>query len=319
MIFDDPSELKDRIESLTNRRVYGDVRILEDTSDYMGIAAGTVLRLEGNDYFVRADAKEGRFGIGEQPKFWVKYVTDLSDGTRKVLKLVFREQFTTKLGPFTVRCHRDPDKESRVLALVAGDTRFMQGRTVHDAAGNNVRILEFIRGRSLYNHVLTLQQTHEEYFHETLPGILEKVVDCIDALKFLHDNGEQHGDVRNDHILIELDTGRYRWIDFDYTVNYSDYDLWSVGNILTYTVGKGIRTCRSAIKMQAALPDAGEPIDPDDALLFFQYRLANLRKIFPYIPEKLNDRLMRFSAATSDFYEDLGEMVTDLRSIVLEA
>jgi hypothetical protein len=33
----------------------------------------------------------------------------------------------------------------------------------------------------------------------------------------------------------------------------------------------------------------------------------------------LNDRLMRFSAATGDFYDDLGEMVTDLRSIVLEA
>jgi hypothetical protein len=316
MIFENPEELSERIELLVDRRVHGKVTVSENTSDYMGISAGTVLRLEGNDYFVMGEAKEGRFGIGEQPKFWVKYVIDLSDGSRKVLKLVFHEQFTTNLGPFAVRCHRDPDKESRVLNLVEGDRRFMQGRTVRDSVGNNVRILDFIRGRSLYNHVLTLQQSHEEYFHETMPGILAKLVDCIDALKFIHDNGEQHGDVRNDHILIEIETGEFRWIDFDYTVNYSDYDLWSVGNLLTYTVGKGIRTCRSAMEMQAVLPDPGMPIDPDDALLFFQYRLCNLQKIFPYIPDRLNRRLMRFSAATEDFYEDFGDLVQDLRDLL---
>jgi len=138
MIFENPKELKERIEHLTGRKVFGDVSVIEDSSDYMGIHAGTVLRLGGSDYYIRGEAKEGRFGIEEQPKLWVKYGLDLSDGSRKILKLVFHEQFTTNLGAFTVRCIRDPDKESRILELTRGDARFMQGHGVRDAVGNNV-------------------------------------------------------------------------------------------------------------------------------------------------------------------------------------
>ncbi len=316
MDFDNPEDLKQRIESLTGRRVYGTPRISEDTTDYMGLAAGTVLRLEGSHYFVTGEAKEGRFGIVEQPKFWVKYAYDLEDGARKILKLVFHEQFSATLGHISVRCRRDPDKESRVLELTAGDERFMQGRTVHDALGNNVRILDFIPGRSLYTHVVTVDQPHEVYFHETLPEILHRILGCIEAVEWLHRNGEQHGDVRNDHILIEGGTGRYRWIDFDYTVNYLDYDIWSMGNLLTYAVGKGIRTCKEAVATLEARSVGGTSIGPDDALLFFKYRLANLGKIYPYIPRELNDLLMRFSTSTMEFYEDLGTMVQDLRGVL---
>jgi hypothetical protein len=316
MIFENPAELKDRIESVSGRQVRGPVTITEDTTDYMGIAAGTILRLDGNDFFVTGEAKEGRFGIVEQPKFWVKYAYDLSDGSRKLLKLVFHEQFTTVLGVFAVRCTRSPDKESRVLELTNGDDRFMQGRSVKDKVGNNVRILDRIAGPSLYNHVATLEQPHEEYFFETLPGILRKLVGCIEAMDFLHKSGQQHGDIRNDHILIEIDTGKYRWIDFDFTINYSDYDVWSMGNILTYVVGKGIRTCQQAIQMIAGQKKAGVQIGPDDSLLFFQYRLANLRKIYPYVPADMNEMLMRFSAGATDFYEDFGSMARDLKSLI---
>ena len=300
-------ELKELITEKTGRRVFGAVRILEDTTDYMGISAGTVLRLDGHDFFVMGDAKEGRFGIDDQPKLWVKYVVDLSSGERKILKLVFHEQFTTTLGPFNMRCVRQPDKESRVLDVVGDDPRFMHGRTVWDSAGNNVRIIDLIRGESLFSHIGNLEQPHEEYFHETLPGILRKVLGAIGALVFLEDKGLQHGDVRNDHILIEKETGEYRWIDFDYSVNYLDYDLWSVGNILTYVVSKGIITLRKAERQGA------RDLSNDDALLFYNYRLANVRKVLPYVPEELNRILMRFSAATLDFYESLGEVERDLR------
>jgi hypothetical protein len=308
--------LKERIESVTGRTVHGTPAVTDDTSAYMSITAGTVLCLEGNYYYVTGEAKEGRFGIVEQPKFWVKYGYDLTDGSRKVMKLVFHEEFTTALGLFKVRCRRDPDKESRILELTAGDDRFMQGRTVRDSVGNNVRILDHIRGTSLYSYVLRLNQPHEVYFRETLPGILRKVVGCIEAISLLHARGEQHGDVRNDHIIIERDTGRYRWIDFDYSVNYLDYDIWSMGNILTYAVGKGIRTCKEAMKTVSVRADSCDPVNPDDALLFFKYRMANLKKIYPYIPVELNDLLMRFSASPLEFYENLEKMVQDVRDVV---
>jgi hypothetical protein len=316
MIFESEELLKERIESLTGRKVSGRVMVREDTSDYMGIQAGTVLRLGGSDYYITGEAKEGRFGIEEQPKFWVKFGVDLTDGSRRILKLVFHEQFTTNLGMFTVRCIREPDKESRVLELMAGDERFMQGITVHDNAGNNVRILEYIRGKSLFNHVALLQQTHEEYFHETLPGILENILGCIEAMKSLHDHGEQHGDIRNDHIIVESGTGRYRWIDFDYAVNFSDYDVWAMGNILNYAVGKGIQTCGGFGAPSGARRSGGPAIEEDDALLFYPYRLANLLKIYPYIPPEMNDMLLRFSAGATDFYEDLGRMAGDLRALL---
>jgi hypothetical protein len=316
MDFENPVVLKERIESLTGRRVHGTLSVTDDTSAYMAITSGTVLFLEGDYFYITGEAKEGRFGIEEQPKFWVKYAYDLTDGSRKVIKLVFHEQFTSVLGPFKVACRRDPDKESRVLELTTGDDRFMQGRTVRDRAGNNVRIVDRIRGTPLYSFVPTVDQPHDVYLRETMPGILRKVAGCIEAIASLHAHGEQHGDVRNDHIIIEKDTGRYRWIDFDYRVNYRDYDIWSMGNILTYTVGKGIRTCKEAMKILSGRGDSPDSIGPEDALLFFKYRLANLRKIYPYIPVELNDLLMRFSASTRDFYSSLDQMARDVRSVV---
>jgi len=307
MIFENDAELRERIEALSGRKVYSAPAIIEDTSNYLNIHGGTVLRVAGNDYYVRTDAKEGRFGIGDQPKFWVKHAIDLTHGSRKIIKLVFHEQFTTRLGIFQVRCKRSPDKESAVLQAVEGDLRFMQGITVHDPVGNNIRVIETIPGRSFFNHVATLKQSHEEYFYETLPGYVAKLVGCIEAMDFLHRRGLEHGDIRNDHILVDTNTGEFRWIDFDYNVNYSDYDVWSMGNVLTYAVAKGIVTCRAA-------SEAGADIDDDDALLFYGYRVANLRKVFPYIPAHLNDLLMRFSIGADDFFSDFEEMAHALRA-----
>jgi hypothetical protein len=307
MIFEDGAALKERIETLGGRRVYTPPTVIEDTSNYINIHGGTVLRIGGNDYYIRTDAKEGRFGISEQPKFWVKHAVDLTDGSRKIIKLVFHEQFTTRLGFFQVRCHRSPDKESAVLDAITGDTRFMQGFTVRDPVGNNVRVIDLIRGDSFFNLLAGSQQPHEEYFHETLPGVLHKLVGCVEAMNELHRRGLQHGDIRNDHILVEEDTGQFRWIDFDYSVNYSDYDVWSMGNVLTFAVAKGIVTCRQA-------HEAGVAVDEGDSLLFYGYRLANLRKIYPYIPAAMNDLLMRFSRGAERFFTDFEELARALRA-----
>ncbi len=103
MIYEGAAVLKDRIEEMTPRRIYGEVEVHEDTSSYMAIIPGGVLRLAGDDYFIMGDTREGRFGIDDQPKFWVKSVIDLTSGERKIIKLVFHEQFSTHIGPTTVR------------------------------------------------------------------------------------------------------------------------------------------------------------------------------------------------------------------------
>lgn len=314
MIFENEQELRGRIRELAGRKVHGRLPISDDTSDYMKIWGGMVLRLEDTDYFVLGDATEGRFGIGDQPKFWVKNAVDLTDGGRKIIKLTFHEQFTTRLGIFTVRCHRSPEKESAVLDLVRGDGRFMQGRTVHDVRGNEARVIDFIRGQSFFNHVASLQQSHEEYYHRTLPGILGKLVGAIGAMDFLHRRGLEHGDIRNDHILVEAGTGEYRWIDFDYHVNYSDYDVFSMGNVLTYAIGKGIVTCKSLVEGGQLHPVRCEKMTPDDSLLFYNYRLANLRKAFPYVDPVLNELLMRFSAGAREMFTDFEQMARHLRA-----
>jgi hypothetical protein len=314
MIFDDPQTLKERIESLTPRRVRDRVVIHEDTSAYMNIEGGNVLRLDGNDYFVLGDAREGRFGIDDQPKFWVKYAIDLATGDQKIVKLVFHEQFTTNVGLVRVRCTRNPHKESAVLDLVRGNDRFMQGRTVFDPKGNAVRIIDFIRGPSLYGVLEASEMPHEQYWHEVLPGVMRELIPCIEAMAWLHASGQHHGDIRNDHILIERESGRYTWIDFDYEVNFSDYDVWSMGNVLTYVVGQGMHVFSDVHKNPDSYPHA-EPLDEDDALILYKHRIANLRKLFPHVSKELNEILMRFSFAATDPYEDLKSQVRDLRSV----
>jgi hypothetical protein len=239
VIFENPAELKERIESLSGRRVYREPDIAEDTSSYMSILGGSVLRLGGNDFFVLGDTWEGRFGIDDQPKFWVKYAVDLTTGEKKIVKLVFSEEFETEFGFIKVRHRRSPEKESGIIELVRDNPRFMQGYTVPDSVGNQVRVIDFIRGKSLYVTLRTLDMPHEEYFHEHLPGVMKELIACIEALAALHAQEQHHGDVRTDHILIERHSGHFIWIDFDYSVNFSDYDIWSMGNVITFVVGKG--------------------------------------------------------------------------------
>jgi hypothetical protein len=315
MIFDNPAELKERIESLSGRRVYREPDIFKDTSSFMSILGGNVLRLGGNDFFVLGDTWEGRFGIDDQPKFWVKYAVDLTTGDKKIVKLVFSEEFETDLGFIKVRHRRSPEKESAIIELVQDNPRFMQGYTVTDSVGNQVRVIDFIRGKSLYVTLPALDMTHEEYFHEHLPGVMKELIACIEALAALHAQEQHHGDVRSDHILIEHDSRHFIWIDFDYSVNYSDYDIWSMGNVITFVVGKGIHTFDGVTREPKSYPLCQGGFVEDDALPLAKHRVANLRKLFPYIPKALNDILMRFSVGSIDFYENLESPAADLRAI----
>ncbi len=315
MIYENESELRDRVEQLTGRVIRGQVQIKEDTTEYMRIHGGMILRLDGNDYFVMGDATEGRFGIDDQPKFWVKYAMDLTSGERKVIKLVFYESFTSRMGSLLLKGTRSPKKEAQVLDVVRGHPNFMQGYALHDSAGNLVRMVDFVRGPNLYRYLNDLDVPHELYFNKMLPGIMTKLLDCFEAIDFLLSRGQHHGDIRPDHIIIQREFGRHVWIDFDFEISHDDFDLWSLGDVLVFVIGKGAHTYQEVIQYPELYPVRTESLvlTEHDSMMFVKNQIANLRLLFPYIPEKLNRILVSFSAGTTFFYEDTRTLIDEIR------
>jgi hypothetical protein len=189
----------------------------------------------------------------------------------------------------------------------------MHGVSVPDEKGNLVRILDFIRGRSLADHVAEIAQPHEAYFFETLPGILGRYMECIQAIRFLHDHGEKHGDIRRDHILIDAESDGYRWIDFDYNYRHREniygYDLFGLGNVLIYLVGRGDALIAD---LRREKPEVAAALGEADMNIVFHNRLANLKKAYAYIPDSLNRVLRHFSRGANWFYERCEQLLQDL-------
>ena len=283
--------------------------IVGDTTNYMAIERDHVVELEGTLFLIRGNEHEGRFGIDDQPKFWVKRAIDLQTGRMHILKLVFHEEFHARVGSLHVKCVRSPEKEAQVLELVHGDHRFMQGGTARDVCGNLVRVIDHIPGVDLLSYVHALPAKHEEYFQAHFPAILPQVIGSLRGIQRLHDAGLCHGDIRNDHLLIERASGQYKWIDFDLNEDFLDFDIWSAGNILHCVVGRGFVSFRDAIQ---ASPELAGRLSDDDASVFFPHRVMNLRKVFPYVPASLNDVLMRFSAGAQVFYDKMSQVADDL-------
>ena len=287
------------------------VVIFDDTTNFMSIERDHFIDLGGKLFFVRCNEREGRFGLEDQPKFWVKRALALDTGQMHVLKLVFYEEFKVRVGNIQVKCVRNGEKEGRVLELVRGDPRFMQGHTSRDSGGNLVRVIDFIPGVDLLGYVREMELSHLQYFQNLFPDILAHVIECFRGIARLHEAGLCHGDIRNDHILVERETGRFRWIDFDLDQNFPDLDVWSLGNILHCMVGKGFVTFRGTLTEHPEL--VGCLVD-EDASALHAHRVMNLRKIFPYIPEVLNDMLLRFSAGTRVYYDSVDQILCDLEN-----
>lgn len=288
-------------------------RILFDTSDFFRVDYDNVLVLGSVPYLVRNYEREGRFGIDEEPKFWVRRALDLTDGRMKIIKFVFREEFKARIGDVVYDCVRSPRKEARILEMVKGHPNFMQGFSVQDASGNIVRVADFIAGKTLADYAFGLGESHEDYFSRYFPAVLDEYVEVVSAIKFLHDHGEKHGDIRRDHVIRERSTGRCVWIDFDYNYYHKEnifgYDLYGLGNIFIYLVGRGDVTVQALRKER---PSVMEKLAEGDLNVIFRNRVVNLKKVYPYITDKLNYILMHFSSAAEVFYEDTEELLTDL-------
>lgn len=293
-------------------RVPKKVRV-RDTADFFRVEYDDVVILDNVPYLVRNNEREGRFGLEDEPKFWVKRAINLLTGQVKILKWVFRERFTARIGNLVFECVRSPQKEARILELVKGRGDFMQGTTVADSAGNPLRVLDYIRGRTLSQIAVSLGADHEDYFYNHFPILLDEFLGIADAIRFLHENGEKHGDIRRDHLIKDETTGRYRWIDFDFNYRHGEsrfaYDLFGLGNILLYITGRGDITTQRLLRDE---PEKLDLLTEDDVNIVFHNRAANLRKIYPYIPEILNRVLMHFSAGAPVYYETTRELLDDL-------
>ncbi len=293
-------------------------RVFSDTGDFTSIDYGDIILVDGRFFLIIAYTREGRFGVDDQPKQWVPKVVDLNSGVTHIIKLVFHETFEVSLGKFKVTCYRSPEKEARILELVRGHERFMQGYGVEDEAGNLVRILDVIRGWRLDKYIHRFKGSHEEYFTDRLPAILREFLACVKAIGFIHGHGMRHGDIRRDHIFVEFDTGLFRWIDFDYDFYLPErpfsLDLFELGNILLYLIGRGNFYPNNVLENPGMGKKVYNLLDRSDISLLSKNRIVNLKKLFPYIPKELNDINMHFACETPVFYDSAMELADDLES-----
>jgi hypothetical protein len=291
-------------------------RIITDTTEFFQVDYNDVVLLAGVPYLMRNYTREGRFGLEDEPKYWVRKAIDLKTGEAKIIKLVFHEEIEARVGDLVFRCVRSPGKEAAILEMVAGHRNFMQGYAIRDTAGNIVRVLDFIQGKRLDELILQLSANHEEFFYEHLPGYLAIYCEMVRAIQFLHGQGQKHGDIRRDHILLDRKTGDYRWIDFDYdyyhAANMFGYDLFGLGNILIFLVGGGDITTQ---QLQAGKSPYLDNLFPGDMNIIFNNRVANLQKIYPYVPDALNYILLHFSNGANLYYENTGQLLEDLAEV----
>jgi serine/threonine protein kinase len=284
-------------------------RVLRDTGNFMAIDRGDVLELAGHPYLVLGHEREGRFGIDDQPKYWVKRAVSLRTGRMHVLKLVFRESFSTEVHGRHYACERSAAKEARVLEVVRGHPSFVQGTAVLDDRGNLVRVLEFIEGPTLLQHVGGLGMTYDRYLETALPPLLAETYDCFDGIVWLHGHDLCHGDIRNDHVILDASTGRARWIDFDFTRPSLAFDVWSLGNVLNCVLAKGFVTFH---ELRRSRPEILARVGKEDASVFFPHRVMNLDRIHPGLPSCLARMLRHFAAGDSTRYERADQVRDDL-------
>ena len=286
---------------------------IKDTSDFFRVDYDDVVMLNGVPYFVRNNEREGRFGIDDEQKFWVKRARNLITGETKILKWVFRERFQARIGNLVYECVRSPQKEARILELVRGRDDFMQGETVLDSAGNQLRILDYIRGKTMGQLIFETGGDHADFFYSSYAGLLDEFIRIVEAIRFLHENNEKHGDIRRDHLIKDASTGRYRWIDFDFNYWHGEsrygYDLFGLGSVLLFITGRGDITTHRLLR---EAPDVLDRLTEGDVNIVFHNRVNNLRKIYPYIPGKLNRVLMHFSMSAQVYYEQTRELLEDL-------
>jgi hypothetical protein len=287
-------------------------RLVTDTTDYFKIENNDIVVLEEIHYLIRGFEREGRAGL-EDPKYWVKKAIELDTGRRVIMKLTFYENFVSKIGNQEIIFFRSPQKEARVLRQTRDNPHFMHGVSVRDSAGNLLRIVDRIPGPTLGGYLDKFSANHKIYFEENFPDILKKLIEAYRAMGYLHSLREVHGDIRSDHILVDSIDGLFKWIDFDYNYKYGEsiygIDLFEMGCLLVTTAARGFSNLYDLVQLY---PDILDRLVADDMNILYNNRVANLKKVYPYIPDRLNLIFLRFSAGAEIFYDTTEELVYDM-------
>jgi hypothetical protein len=290
-------------------------RTFTDTSNFIAIDYGDQVLVDGKSYTILGHERESRFGMNE-PKYWVKKAVENETGKKKIIKLAFFESFDTYLSGVKITRFRNPEKEGEILELVKDHPGFMHGTSHSDSKGNNIRILDRLRGENFFNYIDSLRVGYETYFRAALPGILKNLVRAFEAIRFLHLHGYKHGDIRNDHLIIQEGSDTYVWIDFDYDYateeNPFGLDLFGMGNLLLYAVGKGFHHRHAIDGDRVFYGDLIDRVGSRDFSILDRGRLVNLRMLYPKIPKALNNVLLHFSSGTDVYYEFAEELLEDL-------
>jgi hypothetical protein len=66
-------------------------------------------------------------------------------------------------------------------------------------------------------------------------------------------------------------------------------------------------------ELRRSAPDVLARLADGDLNIVFHNRVANLQKIFPYIPDALNRILLHFSRGANWFYEHTTQLIQDLQ------
>lgn len=291
-------------------------KLFSDTSDFGSIDYGDVINIDNRYFLIVGYTKEGRFGIEEQVKQWVPRVFDLETRQRRILKLVFHENYKIRLGKLEVTCYRNPEKEAQVIELTRGNHAFMQGYATLDEADNLVRVLDIVNGKRLDKHVYSLGDSHNDYLENHLKGLLIRFLTAVEAITLLHRNGLKHGDIRRDHIFVDRDDGHFCWIDFDYDFYLPErpfaLDLLGLGSVLLFLVGQDTFRVKSIMQNPKLGKAVFDTLTVEDMALLSQDRVFNLKKIYPYIPKPLNDILLHFSMGARVMYDEVDEFYDEL-------
>lgn len=294
-------------------------RLITDTGNIFAIQRDDEIILGDRRYRITGHVYEQRFGV-DDPKIWVKRAEDCETGEKKILKLAYMESFKVTIGGVDVRCFRDPEKEGNILNLVQNHPNFMQGIVCRDQVGHNIRVLDIVPGSNYYVYLDSMRMPYERYFSTMLPALLRNLVRAFEAIRFLHVHDFRHGDVRNDHLIIDHNTGHYVWIDFDYDFesmeNRFSLDILGMGNLILYTVGKGFHTYYEIKNNRHVYQDLLTKLEPDDFAILDKQRLVNLKKLYPQIPNLLNNVLMHFSRGAEVYYEYAEEVIEDLNKCI---
>ena len=185
---------------------------------------------------------------------------------------------------------------------------FVNGQTFEDSKGNIVNIFEHIEGETLHEVIQGIKVGHREYFKDHFPDLALKLLDLARALQELHERLKiTHSDIHLKNIIIQDGTRKPFLIDYDFPImseRYSDIEELGLSLLdlaLKSTCAEGSHTLYDFPKLEFT---GGELWDEEVIL--------NARKIYSYIPEDINNILLRFADDCENRYKTASEFADDL-------